>query len=128
MKHLERFFTPKFQDNSEKGDLIVSQTFDFNFLPFQGHKNHFSYLHLTLKIDLKVKIDGTVKCLPRSWQPLFKPFFRRQSILEDIWDYRLKWVTVYISFSLIVSYSCVVLLLSLCILKMQLPLLKISHF
>ena len=26
-----------------------------------------SYLHLTLKTDLKVKIDGTVKCSPRSW-------------------------------------------------------------
>ena len=29
-------------------------------------------------------------------QPLSEPFFRRYSILEDIWDYRLKWVTVYI--------------------------------
>ena len=93
MKHLERLFTPKYQDNSEKGHLVVSQRFDLNFLPFQGHKNHFSagifvvkfpdlyksavknrgsrlqkvsYLHLTLKIDLKVKIDGTVKCPPRS--------------------------------------------------------------
>ena len=29
-------------------------------------------------------------------QPLSEAFFRRYSILEDIWDYRLKWVTVYI--------------------------------
>ena len=83
VKHLERLFTQKNQDNSEKGHLVVSQTFDLNFLPFQGHKNHFStghfwrefpallksavknrgaqlgkesYLHLTLKIDLKVKL------------------------------------------------------------------------
>ena len=85
--------TLKKQENSEKGRLVVSQIFDLKFLPFQGHKNHFpqiiidvkfpalsksavkssgshlikgSYLHLTLKIDLKVKIDGTVKCLPGS--------------------------------------------------------------
>ena len=31
--------------NSEKGHLVVSQTFDLNFLPFQGHKNHFSTYH-----------------------------------------------------------------------------------
>ena len=29
-------------------------------------------------------------------QPSSEPFFRRWSILEDISDYRLKWVTVYI--------------------------------
>ena len=28
-------------------------------------------------------------------QPLSESFFRRLSILEDIWDYTLKWVTVY---------------------------------
>ena len=88
---LSVLFTLKNQDNSEKGHLVVSQTFDPNFLPFQGHKNYFSQvifdvefsalfksavknrgshlrkgynLHLTLKIDLKVKIDGTVKCPP----------------------------------------------------------------
>ena len=54
-----------------------------------------SYLHLTLKIDVKVKIDGTVKCPSRSWSTFVEPFFRRWSISEDIWDYRLKWVTVY---------------------------------
>ena len=102
MKHLERLFTPKNQDNSEKGCLVVSQTFDFNFLPFQGHKNQFStrhflfeisrsfqirsqkrgtrlrrryYVRLTLKIDLKVKIDGTVKCPPRSWSTFFPNHF-----------------------------------------------------
>ena len=42
VKHLERLFTPKNQDNSEKGHVVVSQTFDPNFVPFQGHKNHFS--------------------------------------------------------------------------------------
>ena len=42
VKHLERLFTPK---NQEKGHLVVSQTFDLNFLPFQGHKNHFSTGH-----------------------------------------------------------------------------------
>ena len=31
-----------------------------------------------------------------SGQPLSETFFRRYSILEDIWDYRLKWVTVNI--------------------------------
>ena len=31
VKHLERLFTPKNQDNSEKGYLVVSQTFDLNF-------------------------------------------------------------------------------------------------
>ena len=84
MKHLERLFTPKNQDNAEKGHLVVSQTFDLNFLPFQGHKNHFaqdifdvkfpslfksavknrgshlrkdSYLHLTLKISMFLEIQ-----------------------------------------------------------------------
>ena len=28
-------------------------------------------------------------------QPFSEPFFRKYGILEDIWDYRLKWVTVY---------------------------------
>ena len=32
-----------------------------------SHLRKASYLHLILKIDLKVIIDGTVKCLPRSW-------------------------------------------------------------
>ena len=31
MKHLERLFTLKNQDNSEKGHLFASQTFDLNF-------------------------------------------------------------------------------------------------
>ena len=31
-----------------------------------SHLRKWSYLHLTVKIDLKVKIDGTVKCPPRS--------------------------------------------------------------
>ena len=94
----KRLFTPKNQVNSE----IVSQTFHLNFLPFQGHKNNFStghfwrqisrsfqvrsqnrgshlrkgsYLHLTLKIDLKIKIDGTVKYLPRSWSTFVSTIF-----------------------------------------------------
>ena len=101
LTHLERLFTPKNQDNSEKGHLVVSQTFDLNFLPLQGHKNHFSnvifdvkfpalfksavknrgshlregsYLHLTLKIDLKVKIYGIVKC-PQSWSTFVRTIF-----------------------------------------------------
>ena len=61
-----------------------------------SHLRKGSCLHLTLKIDLKVKIDGTVKCPPRSWSTFVRPFFRKWSILEDIWDYKLKWVTVYI--------------------------------
>ena len=32
-------------------------------------------LHLTLKIDLKVKIDGTVKCPPRSWSTIIRTIF-----------------------------------------------------
>ena len=102
MKHLERLFTPKNQDNSEKGHLIVSQTFALNFLPFQGDKTiirqvifgvkfpalfkaavknsciHLRkgfYLYLTLKIDIKVKIYGTVKCPPRSWSTLVRTIF-----------------------------------------------------
>ena len=81
---------------------FVSQTFDLNFVPFQDHKNlpqiildvkfpalfksavknrgsHLikgSYLKLTLKIDLKVK--------------------------KDIWDYILKWVTVYVIINIII--------------------------
>ena len=50
VKHLERLFTPKNQDNSEKGHLVVSQTFDLNFLPFQGHKNHFPTGHFLCEI------------------------------------------------------------------------------
>ena len=42
---VKRLFTPKNQDNSEKGHLVVSQTFDLNFLPFQGHTNHSSTGH-----------------------------------------------------------------------------------
>ena len=45
LKHFERLFTPKNQENSEKGHLVVSQQFDLNFLPIQGHKNHFSTGH-----------------------------------------------------------------------------------
>ena len=111
VKHLEHLFTSKNQDNSEKGHLVVSQTFDLKFLPFQGHKTIFShvifdvkfpdlfksavknkvsylrkgsYLHLILKIELKVK------CPPRSWSTFVRTIFCRFSILEDIWDYRLK--------------------------------------
>ena len=36
-----------------------------------------SYLHLTLKIDLKVKINGTVKFPPRSWSTFVRTIFRR---------------------------------------------------
>ena len=44
-------------------------------------------------------------------QPLSDQFFRSSIILEDIWDYRFKSVTVYI-------YICnEVYFLSLCILK-----------
>ena len=102
MKDLERLITPKNEENSEKGHLVVSRTFGLDFLPFQGHKKHFStghfyvkfpalfksavknrgshlrkgfYLHLTLKIDLKVKIDGTVKCPPRSWSTFIQTIF-----------------------------------------------------
>ena len=35
-----------------------------------SHLKKGSYLHLTLKIDLKVIIDDTVKCPPRSWSTL----------------------------------------------------------
>ena len=45
VKNLERLFTSKNQDNSEKGHLLVSQTSNLNFLPFQGHKNIFSTCH-----------------------------------------------------------------------------------
>ena len=102
VNHLERLFIPKNQDNLEKGHLVVSQTFDLNFLPFQGHKSHFpqvifnvkfpaffksafknrgshlrkrSFLHLTLKIYLKVKIDSTPKCSPRSWSTFVRNIF-----------------------------------------------------
>ena len=33
------------------------------------------YLHLTFEIDLKVKIDGTVKCPPRSWSTFVRTIF-----------------------------------------------------
>ena len=34
-------YPEKNQENSEKGHLVVPQTFDLNFLPFPGHKNHY---------------------------------------------------------------------------------------
>ena len=42
-------------------------------------------------------------------QPLFKPFFRRSNILEDIWDYRLKWVTVYMGHSTEINYNIIII-------------------
>ena len=41
VKHLQPLFTQKNQDNSEKGHLVISHTFDLDFVLFQGHKNHF---------------------------------------------------------------------------------------
>ena len=49
-------FTRKNQDNSEKGHLVVSQTFDPHFLPFQGHKNHFSTGHFWREISRSFQI------------------------------------------------------------------------
>ena len=40
-----------------------------------SHSRKGPYLNLTLKIDLKVKIDGTVKCLPRSWSTFVQIIF-----------------------------------------------------
>ena len=40
-----------------------------------SHLKKGSYLHLTFKIDLKVKIDGTVKCPPRSWSTFVQAIF-----------------------------------------------------
>ena len=40
-----------------------------------SHLRKGSYLCLTLKIDLKVKIDGTVKCTPRSWSTFARTIF-----------------------------------------------------
>ena len=56
VKHLECLFTPKNQENSEKGHLFVSQTFDLNFLPFQGHKNYFSVGHFWREISRSFQI------------------------------------------------------------------------
>ena len=42
--------------NSEKGHLVVSQTFYLNFLPFQGHKNHFSTCHFWHEISRSFQI------------------------------------------------------------------------
>ena len=41
--------------------------FKFGVKNSGSHLRKGSYIHLTLKIDLKIKIDGTVKCSPRSW-------------------------------------------------------------
>ena len=40
-----------------------------------SHLRKGSYIHLTLKINLKVKIDGTVKCPPRSWSTFVRTIF-----------------------------------------------------
>ena len=56
VKHLERLFFPKNQDNSEKGHLVVSQKFDLNFLPFQGRRNHFSTGDFGREISLSFQI------------------------------------------------------------------------
>ena len=40
-----------------------------------SHLRKGSYLHLTLKIDLMVKIDGTVKCPPRSRSTFVRTIF-----------------------------------------------------
>ena len=40
-----------------------------------SHLRKGSYLHLTLKIDLKVKIDGTDKCPTRSWSTFVQTIF-----------------------------------------------------
>ena len=40
-----------------------------------SHLRKGSYLNLTLKIDLKVKIDGTVKCPHRSWSTFVRTIF-----------------------------------------------------
>ena len=40
-----------------------------------SHLRKGSYLHLILKIDLKVKIYGTVKCPPRSWSTFVRTIF-----------------------------------------------------
>ena len=39
------------------------------------HLRKGSYLHLTLKTDLKVKIDGTVKCPLRPWSTFVRTIF-----------------------------------------------------
>ena len=80
VKHLERLFSPKIQDNPEKGHLVVSQTFDLNFFTLLRSQKPFFHkslhlIHLTLKIDLKVKIYGTVKCPSRSWSTFVRTFF-----------------------------------------------------
>ena len=102
MKDLERLFTPKPKTIQKKGiwsflrhlTLIfylseVTKTifpqviFDVEFpdLFKSAVKNRDSllrkesYLHFLLKIVLKVKIDGTVKCPPRSWSTFVQTIF-----------------------------------------------------
>ena len=82
VKRLERLFTPKNQDNSEKGHVVVSQTFHLNTSPFQGHKNHFSTDHFWREIwpwklttRSKLMVQSNVPLGPG--QPLSEPFFRR---------------------------------------------------
>ena len=40
-----------------------------------SHLRKGSYLHLTLEIDLKVKIDGTIKCPPLNWSTFVRTIF-----------------------------------------------------
>ena len=42
-----------------------------------SHLRKGSYLHLTLKIDLMIKIDGTLKRPPRSWSTFVRTIFSK---------------------------------------------------
>ena len=100
--HLERWFTQKTKTIQKKGiwsflrhltlifylskatkTIFPQVIFDVKFPALlksavkngDSHLRKGPYLHLTLKIDPKVKIGGTVKCPPSPSQPLFEPFF-----------------------------------------------------
>ena len=59
MKDLERLFIPKNEDISEKGHLVVSQTFDLNLLHLQGYKNNF--LQVIFDVKFPALFKSTVK-------------------------------------------------------------------
>ena len=61
-------------------------------------KGHNSIRPWKLTSMSKLMIRSNVSLCPV--QPLSESFFRRWSILEDIWDFRLKWITVYILLNL----------------------------
>ena len=69
-----------------------------------SHLRKGSYLHLTLKSELKVKINVTVKCPPRSWSTFVRTIFifsifrvriKRHGFTHKVWNLGIFWPVLF---------------------------------